>query len=926
MAVLTFAFPLSTEGETLDSLYTIYLNATGHTKTESANSIFAQLRQRELMDTLLHFDRHVKADVVDSYTHYWMAEYYFDQDQFESSMQACERARDMMGSINDDRFKSDVMGLLANANFRIGNYDKSLEALIIAYQIDKRLGDDELISSDLNTFASIYLAVHQPQPGIDYIEQAIAIERKMKRNDRLSIRLGLASELYLTAGQVDKAMEAIREAYEIDLRDGREEKAAIRLSQMSDVYEAMSQFDKAWDAASKALNILEKEKSIYSSAVCCKQLGDLSLKKKDTNAAQTYFKRALELSIQSGSTMVERDAEHGLWQSLRDANPAVAMLHLERYTVLNDSLNKRITTAQIGVMNSTTQFMEQAEIDKRHETRNKILLMAGIVLSVMTLLTVGGLFYAWRRNKRALQLQRQTHDMRSHFIDNISHKLQTPLTVIMDAGAQLQENRKINSEEIHRIGNIIYKHGDSMLVLVNQLLDIEKLRHGTKTEDSSMRADDITMFVRLLTENFSQRAREKQISLEFIPPSTQLNVKFVPEHVRKIIHTLIDNAFKFTPKHGTITVKLEAPDKSHISLQVSDTGNGIPAQELNRVFEPFYQSSFNNHEGFETAVDLALVKQLVDTMDGTITVDSKPGQGTTFTIVFPAMPASSQEANTPDTLRQYAETRIMQKTPSTNKPLVFIVENNDDVAFFIASHLRELYQLRFLSEGQEALRLARDLVPDLVITNMTLPVMDGKELTHKLRNDSALCHIPIIAMTSVDSESERISCLQAGVDAVLVKPFNSNELLLLAQHLIDQRAVLIERFSKLSSDTQAPSMSKEDTDFINRLVDIIHVQMEKGDIDMERTAAAMSVSRKMLRQRVMDITGLTPVTFALQVRLKRARRMLLENEDMPLSLIATKCGFQTPSHFSKSFKQQYGISPLQYRKRRDDIGIFDSGN
>jgi signal transduction histidine kinase/DNA-binding response OmpR family regulator len=574
----------------------------------------------------------------------------------------------------------------------------------------------------------------------------------------------------------------------------------------------------------------------------------------------------------------------------------------------------------MNVMNTTATTLEQNALSQNDKSNRLIITIISALLTVMTLLTVGGLFYAWRRSKNALKLQQEAQKMRSHFIDNITHELRTPLSVVISAGEQMREGVKTTNEESRRMGDIIYSHGNNMLQLVNQLIDIDHLREPGATDDLTIRNGDIVMFVRLLVENYTERAQQEQIMLEFTSPLKSLTVTFTTEHIRRIIHLLLENAFKFTPPGGSIKVGTESPEKGLVRLSVFNTGDGIPVQEREHIFEPFSQGD-TNFEGVGPVVHLALVKQLVKSMHGTIDINTETGRGTAISI---NLPLTLSEA---DAIQPFAERRLHQGDAVKNKPLVFIVENTDDVAFFIGNRMRQDYELRFANDGLEALQNALNLAPDLIITNMTLPVMDGKELIRRLREDDALSHIPVIAMTSSDSEQERLSCLQAGADAVLVKPFNSAELLLLAQRLISRHDIIRERFAKPAASSgneiATTQMSKEDKVFINRLVDVIHVQMAKGDIDMDRIAAAMSVSRKMLRQRVMDITGLTPVTFALQVRLKRASRMLLSNEEIPLSTIASKCGFQTPSHFSKSFKQLYGISPIQYRKNGDNLNIID---
>ena len=306
-------------------------------------------------------------------------------------------------------------------------------------------------------------------------------------------------------------------------------------------------------------------------------------------------------------------------------------------------------------------------------------------------------------------------------------------------------------------------------------------------------------------------------------------------------------------------------------------------------------------------------------LNGTITVDSKVGHGTTFTVTLPTQLAHNEAIK-----RQKAAELFVRQSPDKDddnalKPLIFIVENDDAVAYLTASHLRDNYNLRFLSDGEEAYDQIQAMMPDLVITSIRLSPIDGKELINRVRSNEELKHIPMIAVTSVRSDQERISCLEAGANAVLVKPFNTMELRLEVKNLLDQSIALRERFLR-SNDTVpekiAANLSKEDQQFIIKFVDTIYAQMAKQETNMDHIAAAMSVSRNQLRSRVMAITGMSPMTYALQVRLNYARRMIINDEGLPLTTIAAKCGFQSLPHFSNSFKQQFGMRPTQYRKNQ----------
>ena len=915
--VSVLAFHLTMTGETADSLYHVYLHAEKSQKHEIVNKLSQVLYDREITDTLYQFTPSTSAAQVDATFHYLMAEHYYNLEQYESSMEEGRQAQELAQNRKPDKFMSDLLGVLSNAQFRLGDYNEALKTLLQAYRVDKKLNNKMLISSDLNSLAAIYLAVGQPSPGITYIEKAIAMEREMGRRDRISTRLGMGSELYLLNNELDKAMNAIEEAYDIEREDGNSEKAAVRLVQKGAVLEAMSRLDEARSTIMKALPELEKSANIYSLAVAYNQLGNIEKKTGHNEKAINHYKKALEYSIRCGSPKVERTAERGLWETMRDSNPSVALIHLERYTTLTDSMHNEMASIQMEVMETTAYNLEQLEVDEKSKRLNNLMKWGGLALCLMLAAMLTGALHFWRKSKKTLRMQQQVQDMRSLFFNNITNELQTPLTVVMGAGERLLEGHKTNAEENKRLGEMIVRHGKNMLGIVNRLLDIEKVKTAVAPPD--LRPGDIVMFVRLLVDNHSKDAHQKLINLDFSCPVTSLKVVFAPNYIRKIVHVLIDNAIKFTSRNGSIHVSLASLENDKMRLIVSDTGRGIPIEERKRIFEPFTQSA-NGDDGVDTSVNLSLVSQIVQALNGTISVDSELGHGTTFTIDFPVQPVENDNSSAEEASRLFTEDRVIPISRKQHKPLAFIVENNEDVAFFIANLLQTDFDIRLAVDGHEALQNATEMVPDLIITNIMMPVMDGKELMQQLRSNPALSHIPFIALTSDTSEQERLSCIKAGADIVLVKPFNSTELRMVANHLITQRSVMREHAVKgnnRNNDATTEQMSTENKDFINRLVDVIHVQMSKDDINIDHIAAALSMSRKQLRTKVMAITGLTPVAYILQVRLNYARHMIA-NGDESLTAIANKCGFQNLSHFSKAFKQQFGISPLQFRKNSDD--------
>lgn len=793
----------------------------------------------------------------------------------------------------------------------------SLSILLNALNANKDLKDTRLASNDLNAIATIYLDLQQAQLGIKYIERSIDLQRKSKHHDLLASSLATAAQLYLMNNEPDKATSAIDESISIDQRNNDTANTALHQTIKASILERQSEHQEALTLLSLARPVLEQGGNAHSLAMCYNQLGLVLDQLGKRDEAVVYYKKALQQSIKCNWARGERDAERGLWETLRDEKPAIAMLHLERCMTLTDSLCHQISSTSMRAVGASSQ---QMGITQPSIVSSPLIRWGGLLLLLLLIATLLGLFYVWRKSKAALKMQRQTQSLRDHFFTNITNELQTPLTVIMSAGQQLVDTQKASTEANRHIGEMIVNQGNNMLELVNQLLDIEKVK--ANIEQPELKHGDIVMFVRMLVDNFTDKAHEHMLSIEFFSPMTSTVVVFAPDYLRKIVHILVDNAIEYTPRNGQIKVALEMVEDNRFRLTVADTGKGIPIEEQQRVFEPFSQQE-NGDRGVRTVLELSLVNQLVKTINGTIDIHSEIEKGTTITITFPVQKGDSKIVEALTYRPQFNEMLMIKPGENRQKPLVFIVENNEDVAFFIASHLHDNYNLRMAHDGREAFRNAQDMVPDLIITNIVMPVMGGKELTKNLRANPTLNHIPIIAMTSNTSEQERLSCIEAGADAVLVKPFNSSELKLLAHHFITQRNTLRERFINESnvdqSDRTMEQMSKDDKEFMHKLVEVIQAQMSKDDIDMEHIAAALSLSRKQLRTRVMALTGLNPVAYVLQVRLNYARRMIA-SEGTSLTAIASKCGFQNLSHFSKSFKQQFGVSPMQFRKSSGNYG------
>lgn len=583
----------------------------------------------------------------------------------------------------------------------------------------------------------------------------------------------------------------------------------------------------------------------------------------------------------------------------------------EYYLSCND-LNSAITAAKRAtalLSQDNSERQRQAQEGKNSAPSHWLCVTLGALL----LATLISLFMVWRRNVSISQALNNNKHIRSKFITYLSQELREPLLTVMEAGQSLLCDEKKQSHDHKHIGEMIAKHCGAMLYLLNRM----DVKPGATP---AMQPGDFVYFLRSIVETHDEEAYQRQINLEFRTPLKTLFANYAAEHIRHIVDLLIYNSLAHTDPHGRITVEIPKPNKDRLRFSVTDNGHGIPIENQPYVFTPGHRSrkiTKNNKADSEAVINIFQIKRLLDEMGGAVSFSSKPGEGTVFNIDLPFMPdyASVEEHGN---ATPYIDKWLQQDSgDKANAPIAFIVGNNEDEAFIITRHLIDAFNLRYARDAHEALLNAQGLLPEIIITAAVLPDMDGTQFVRQVRANEALCHIPIVATTSNSSEQERVRFIQAGADALLVKPVSPEEVKHLTLHLVEMRASMREQFVKNNTDKASGDiglhLSNSDNEFINKAIDNIHSQMAQGKIDLEQMSIDLSLSRKQLRTRIINLTGLTPIAFALQVRLNHAKCLMADTE-MSLTMIANKCCFQNLSHFSKAFKQQFGVPPQQFRK------------
>ncbi|WP_363162411.1 substrate-binding domain-containing protein [uncultured Bacteroides sp.] len=640
--------------------------------------------------------------------------------------------------------------------------------------------------------------------------------------------------------------------------------------------------------------------------------------------------------------------------------------------ILEKKLFPRETVMNTAVVDGTNAHVMQlqtahiSELDQKIETLNgriggylsrvatqQVVLYGGLV----ALLLVGGLLLIVykslrsknRLNKELSEQKRQLEEQRdkleeqrdqliqlSHqleeathaklvFFTNISHDFRTPLTLVADPVDQLLADKTLSSDQ-HRMLMLVQRNVNILLRLVNQILDFRKHENG-KMEYTPVPIDILSSFEGW-NESFQAAARKKHIHFSFDNmPDTDYHTLADIEKLERIYFNLLSNAFKFTPENGKIAVRLSTlmnEDKRWIRFTVANTGSMISAEHIRNIFDRFYKIDMH-HAG--SGIGLALVKAFVEMHGGSITVESDEKQGTIFTVDLPIQTCGTatfdaEEDSTPASVTatltndasQIEEEEELEKNYDSSKPSVLVIDDNVDIRSYVHGLLHNDYTVIEAADGSEGIRKAMKYVPDLIISDVMMPGIDGIECCRRLKSELQTCHIPVILLTACSLDEQRIQGYDGGADSYISKPFSSQLLLARVRNLIDSH----RRLKQFFGDGQ--TLAKEDVcdmdkDFVEKFKSLIETKMGDSSLNVEDLGKDMGLSRVQLYRKLKSLTNYSPNELLRIARLKRAAS-LLASSDLTVAEIGYEVGFSSPSYFTKCYKEQFGESPTDFLKRK----------
>jgi len=860
---------------------------------------------------------------------------------------------------------------IANDLVEQGKYVEALdlyEQSLIAFE---KVGRKESIALAYNRIGFLNFQIENYQKALAYYNKVLDMLGDVGYENIQASTYRHIGQVYDQLNNYENSLEYYFKCLAYNQKIGHKNAIADVYRDLGVSFKAQGDYEASTEFLTKSRKIREEMGVKRGMAEVYIDIGSLMFAKNQFDEGLFWCEKGYDLALNIGVLKLEMEASNCLYKANKKlGNGLVALEYYEKYLSLKDSLNTSEADRKIQQMEFDkqraedslvtvedklkTELAHESSLIKEKNTRNTFM-FAGLGILLIAVGLFGRMRYIRRTNKkleeknqliaREKERAEASEKAKEQFFDNVSHEFRTPLTLILGpVEAMIKENPgEGNSSDLH----IIQRNALRLRELVDELLDLSKLEFGKIKLQAS--EQNIVKITHEYLQSFESLADQEGISLVFKSQPKDVKAFIDVGNYHKILTNLLSNALKFTKEGGEVSVSVGSrppiaigvsrqsavgSPQSSVEINVSDNGIGIPHDKLPHIFDRFYQvgEHATSHQP-GTGIGLALTKELVELNHGTIEAESEPGSGTTFTILLPAGKEhlsddeiadveETEQLEVDQNLKWQVNETISGKMPEdeiylkNGNPILLIVDDNPDMRIYIKNHLDAKYKIIEASDGEEAFQKALNHIPDLIISDLMMPKMDGYQLTEKLKSDLKTSHIPIILLTARASVESKIAGLETGVDAYVTKPFSTKELNTRVSKLIEQRQKLREHFSKtlesqdryLVRDPQLPSLDQK---FVQKALDVVNDHLSDVDFDALTFAGKMALSRVQLHRKIKALTNKTTSDFVRTVRLNKAAG-LLRNKTDNVTQIAYETGFSSLSWFAKSFKKQFGVTPSEY--------------
>ena len=866
------------------------------------------------------------------------------QSRFDEAIAVHTRGLDIATAVADPIEMMTALNNIGTDYVRKGDLSTANGYHYKALQLDNAYSDRQSNEAlkvrvmTLNGIGFIALEIRHYDTADSLLREALRGEMVLGNDEGMAVNYAQLGTIKRARGETDSARVYFRETMKHSQLAGNEIGVALCHLEYGELCVGESDFSRAKVEFQQAYDYLKKHDNAYYWLKAGLLLAHVHILLGEKEEAKSYLREAEDEAMRINSREQLADAYRLNYElSLLSGDQQHALNYFVKSHELYDSIfsmreneEMRLQIAEYeanvnqGEMNSLNK-----DIAHLHRTRNLMALLTALLI-VMAGAIIAALLYATRVRSRTQRLMRQVEETRLLFFTNVVHQLRTPLTAIMGAADDIVAQAASQGDAADRRGKnaeVIERQGNMLLLLMDRILEVGGVRSDLKGPD--WRTGDVVGYLRMIVESYRESCINRQIELTYAPNEKEAQADLVPGYLNTIVGNLIENAINYSNDYCKINVTSHVED-GLLTIKVSDNGIGIGEDDMKHVFEPFYRAAPAEQLCEGVGIGLTVVRDMATVMGGSVAVESTIGEGSVFTVTLPCRYRQQEPLQQLEMVVKPVS-KVVRKLhwraddsdnlqPDGDRPVVLIVEDHADVARLIGAALGKEFSVHYASNGEQGLARAIGLMPNLIITDVKMPYMDGLEMCRSVRGSRLLRHIPVIVLSARNSSEDRISGIEAGADAYMVKPFNSDELKILATKLLENRKILQESYSDtlnniepIPESEKTPVMDGEE--FLAAFAGLVDKLTANGVVrlNMGEIAVQLKMGESQLRKRILELTGKSVSSHILQLRLEKAMRLLSEHPTMLVGDVAEQCGFSDVAYFSKVFRQHYKMTPTQAR-------------
>lgn len=781
----------------------------------------------------------------------------------------------------------------------------------------------------LNGLGNIYLHHGEEKKALDCFRGALTAMSQINNNEGKADNLLDISRYMMQTGEVDSAHYYFNKALDQYIKVNSLSGMSICFRQIGAIYMQTGEQESAAIYLESAYNTLKGTSDRLNLMKAALLLGELSIGRGAFDRATGYLQEATDIANELQLPVYQEEANKltGKLYSSR-GNAAAALEAYERgEEFARSNSNSRMTDHiashrkqyEEALNEQNKKASEVANLQLENKRKRSSTLLYALSLSVLILLLL--FFHQYRFRVRYQRASFHLEKQKADFYSSLSHDFKTPVNIISGLADRMRMNAEKRGDEHELVDlEILTRQSENLYMLVDQIASISTLEQNS--EEGNIVNGNLTAYIYQLYQAYKPLARKRNIRYQFSSNVKELHTDHVPEYLRIILNNLISYAVNHTGELDEIEVALDCNLTSRSwCIRVSDTGEGISSKELSRIFDLYYRGSNNSIEQTGSGIGLPFSRHLALRMNGTLEVESDPGIKTTFTLTLPLL--NERVVDNTQFADGATENTVVNPqitlTRENKLPRLLIVSGDGDMRHYLSSILYDRYELITAGHDNEAVRMAADTLPELILADAELPLMNGCDLCKQIKGTPLTAHIPVVLLTLRDTREGRLEGFNCGADAIIAKPVYEDELMAVITHLLESRRQIRERYAQISTAVEKPRngdniRNEQSLHFLEKVTDMVYRETEHNDNLIERIAGHLCISSSQLNRKIKGTTGLTTSQYILKVRLNKAQKMLTRSQK-PIGEIAMECGFNDFAYFSRSFRKEFGMTPTSYQRR-----------